>query len=177
MRTALAAEPGKDNILVVLEMTGGNDGLNTVIPYTDPLYYKNRPTIGVNKTQVVKIDDTIGLHPRLNGLRSMIAEGHLAVVQGVGYPNPDRSHFESMDVWHSADPKRQIKSGWIGRCLGNLPNKDTGFQAMQVGTGKAPLILQGGPGGVISLGNPQTFDLQLSGPETQAKVARNCWKI
>src|SRR5271156_5757908 len=98
-RTARAAEPGKDTILVILEMTGGNDGLNTVIPYADERYYKFRPTIGIKKTELRKVDDEIGLHPRLGGFSTMLQNNSLAIVQGVGYPNPDRSHFESMDVW------------------------------------------------------------------------------
>src|SRR5271154_4950334 len=91
-RTALAATPGKDNILVVLEMSGGNDGLNTVIPYADDLYHKARPTLHQTKDVVVRLNDHVGLHSGLRGLQSMWEAGQLAVVQGVGYPNPDRSH-------------------------------------------------------------------------------------
>src|SRR5438445_1697541 len=88
--TAHAAEAGKDTILVVIEMSGGNDGLNTVIPYTDDLYHKARPTLRFTKEQVIKIDDNIGLNPSLNGFRQMLKENKLAIVQGIGYPNPDR---------------------------------------------------------------------------------------
>src|SRR5271154_6829089 len=105
-RTALAATPGKDNILVVLEMTGGNDGLNTVIPYADDLYHKARPTLHQTKEVVVRLDDHVGLSTGLRGLQPMWQAGQLAVVQGVGYPNPDRSHFEAMDIWQSADAKK-----------------------------------------------------------------------
>src|SRR5713101_6511572 len=119
-RTAQAAAPGKDTILVVLEMTGGNDGLNTVIPYADDLYHKNRPTLRQTKEQVVRIDDYIGLNAGMKSFEDMLKEGSLAVVQGVGYPNPDRSHFESMDVWQSGDPKRKISTGWIARSVSDL---------------------------------------------------------
>src|SRR3954466_106757 len=114
-RTAVAAEQGKDKVLVVVELTGGNDGLNTVIPYADDLYHKARPTLRQTKEQVIRLDDHVGLNSSMRGFRSVWEAGHLAVVQGVGYPNPQRSHFDSMDIWHSADPKGQTKSGWLGR--------------------------------------------------------------
>src|SRR5260221_108147 len=101
-RTAAAAAPGKDNILVVLEMTRGNDGLNTVIPSADALYHKARPTLRQTRDVVVRLDDHLGLHSAMRGLQPLWEAGHLAVVQGVGYPNPDLSHFESMDIWQSA---------------------------------------------------------------------------
>src|SRR6202041_148798 len=85
--TALAAEQGKDNILVVIEMSGGNDGLNTVIPYADDLYHKARPTLRQSKEEVIRLDDHVGLNSSMRGFRSMWDAGHLAVVQGVGYPN------------------------------------------------------------------------------------------
>src|SRR5207237_8087442 len=86
-RTAKAAQPGQDTVLVVVEMTGGNDGLNTVIPYADDLYHKARPTLRHTKETVVRLDDHVGLHPRMTGLRPLWEQGRLAVVQGVGYPN------------------------------------------------------------------------------------------
>ena len=127
-RTAQAATPGKDNILVVLEMTGGNDGLNTVIPYADDLYHKARPTLHQTKDVVVRLDDHVGLHSGMQGLRPLWEEGQLAVVQGVGYPNPERSHFEAMDIWQSADPKKSIKTGWLGRAAAN-ESDDAGRRA------------------------------------------------
>src|ERR1700722_1754718 len=91
---------GKDgSILVVLQMAGGNDGLNMVVPHADDAYYKARPVIGVKPEQVLIIDDLIGLHPRLTGLKGLYDDGHLGIIQGVGYPNPDRSHFRSTDIW------------------------------------------------------------------------------
>ncbi len=111
--TALTA----DKILVLVEFGGGNDGLNTVVPHTDPAYQKLRPKIGIHKQDVVQIDGNLGLHPRLKPLMELYDKGHLAVVTGVGYPNPNYSHFESMDIWQLADPAHQLKerAGWVAR--------------------------------------------------------------
>lgn len=160
--TALAAEAGKENILVIIEMTGGNDGLNTVIPYADDLYHKARPTLRHTKDKVIKVDDHIGLNPSMTGFRPLLEKGHLAVVQGVGYPNSNRSHFESMDIWQSAEVGRKLSgSGWLARSVPDLQDKRGGIPAMQVGTETLPLALQGAPQGVISLNNNQPFRLHL----------------
>ncbi len=140
-RTAEAAAPGKDNILVVLEMTGGNDGLNTVIPYADDLYHKARPTLRQTKDVVIRLDDHVGLNSAMQGMRPMWEKGQLAVVQGVGYPNPERSHFEAMDIWQSADPKRVVTTGWLGRAACEMKNLSGGVPIMQVGSKKLPLAL------------------------------------
>src|SRR6266851_4382844 len=137
-RTAQAAAPGKDNILVVVEMTGGNDGLNTVIPYADDLYHKVRPTLRQTKDVVIRLDDHVGLHSGMQGLRPMWEKGHLAVVQGVGYPNPDRSHFEAMDIWQLADPKRILKKGWLARSAVEFKS-GSGVPLLHVGRTRLPL--------------------------------------
>src|SRR5439155_5091816 len=121
-RTARAApragKPGaKDTILVVVQLTGGNDGLNTVIPFTDPEYAKYRPTIKIAANDVKKVTDSIGLHPALDGLAKLLDEQALCVVQGVGYPNPSQSHFRSMDIWQAASTADKLTEGWIGRAL------------------------------------------------------------
>src|SRR5215471_9424021 len=110
-RAADKAEKGKDTVLVVIELTGGNDGLNTVAPY----------------------DDYCGLHPRMNDMKRLYDEKKLAVVQGVGYPNPDRSHFESMDIWQLADPKRAGTSGWLARTIPGMSVNDAGVPGMFIG--------------------------------------------
>src|SRR5688572_24382477 len=92
----------KGRILVLVQLEGGNDGLNTVIPHGDDAYYKARPGLGIPRPGVLRIDDYLGLHPQLTGFKELYDEGKLAIVQGVGYPHPDRSHFSSMDIWHSA---------------------------------------------------------------------------
>src|SRR5262249_47641960 len=129
--TARAAEAGKDTVLVVIELSGGNDGLNTVIPYADDNYHKARPTLRQTKEQVVKVDDVIGLNPGMRNMNQLIQKGELAVVQGVGYPNPDHSHFESMDIWQSADPRRKMRSGWIARGATDLSDKHGNVPIMQ----------------------------------------------
>src|SRR4051812_38372091 len=143
--TARAAEQDKDGtVLVILEMNGGNDGLNTVIPYADDLYHKARPTLRFTKDQVVKVDDQIGLHPAMRSFDQMLQKHQLAIVQGIGYPNPDRSHFESMDIWQSADIKRKTNTGWIGRSTNDLQDKKGNVPVVQIGASRLPLALQGG---------------------------------
>lgn len=102
-------------VLVVIQLSGGNDGLNTVIPYADDAYYRARPTLAVAAKEVLRVDDHIGLHPALKPLMQQYEQGRLSIVQGVGYPNPDRSHFRSMEIWHSAVAAEFETSGWIGR--------------------------------------------------------------
>jgi len=171
-RTAQAAAPGKDNILVVLEMTGGNDGLNTVIPYADDLYHKARPTLRQTRDVVVRLDDHVGLHSGMSGLRPLWEQGQLAVVQGVGYPNPDRSHFEAMDIWQSADTQRLVKTGWLGRSA--LAFKGgAGVPLLHVGRVRLPLALAGAPdGGAVSVNDRNSFRLDLSGDQPGQQARR-----
>ena len=112
---------GRDgNILVVLQLAGGNDGLNTVIPLANDEYRKARPTVGITESSILKIDPATGLHPSLSGLASAYQDGHLAIVQGVGYPNPNRSHFRSTEIWATAvDSDKSSTTGWIGRYFDN----------------------------------------------------------
>src|SRR5579862_8420359 len=108
-------EAHPERILVVVELTGGNDGLDTVAPYSNDAYLKARPTLGLKANQVLKLDDNFGLHPRLGGLKAIWDDGRVALVQGCGYPNPDRSHFSSMEYWHTATPYQAQTTGWVGR--------------------------------------------------------------
>ncbi|HTV74936.1 MAG TPA: DUF1501 domain-containing protein [Candidatus Acidoferrales bacterium] len=124
LRTASAqalAAPGSaadpSNVLVVVQMGGGNDGLNTVVPYSDDDYHRVRPTIAVNEQSVLVLSDRIGLNPVMPGLMELYKEGHLAIIQGVGYPNPNRSHFEATQIWETASPERPVGTGWLGRYL------------------------------------------------------------
>jgi uncharacterized protein (DUF1501 family) len=112
---------GKDGkILVVVQLSGGNDGLNTVVPYGDDAYHRARPNLGVGNNEVLKLTDYLGLHPNLKSLKGLYDDGKLAIVQGVGYPNPNRSHFRSMDIWQSAEPDNGVPSnGWLGRYFDN----------------------------------------------------------
>jgi uncharacterized protein (DUF1501 family) len=172
-RTAQAAAPGKDNILVVLEMTGGNDGLNTVIPYADDLYHKARPTLRRTKDAVIRMDDHVGLHSGMQGLRTLWEQGQLAVVQGVGYPNPERSHFEAMDIWQSADPRGTMKTGWLSRTAAEIDNHSGGVPILHIGTSRLPLALTGVPGGgAVTVGNQNSFRLELGGGKVEQQKAR-----
>jgi len=115
--SAIQTATGKDSsILVVLQLAGGNDGMNTVIPYADDAYYKARPVIGIPKNTVIPLNDYVGLNPKLVGLKGLYDQGHLSIVQGVGYPNPNRSHFRSTEIWQTAsDADVSLPDGWLGR--------------------------------------------------------------
>ncbi len=128
-------------VLVLIQLAGGNDGLNTLVPFADPAYEKARPGIGIPKGQVLKLNDSVGLHPGLSGMRELYDEGKLAIVQGVGYPNPDRSHFRSMDIWQSAQPLNETpRDGWLGRALEwQFDRQPALAEALSLGTDKLPL--------------------------------------
>ncbi|WP_433717549.1 DUF1501 domain-containing protein [Actinoplanes sp. CA-051413] len=115
LATAGDREPGR--ILVLVTLYGGNDGLNTVIPYADPAYAAARPGLAYDEGQVLALADGAGLNPGLKGLHKLYGDQRLAVVRGVGYPKPDRSHFRSMDIWQTAAPERPGTTGWLGRWL------------------------------------------------------------
>jgi uncharacterized protein (DUF1501 family) len=168
--TAAAAEKGKENILVVIELNGGNDGLNTVIPHGDDLYHKYRPTLRQTKEQVVKITDHIGIHPGLRALEPMLS--NLAIVQGVGYPNPDRSHFESMDIWQTADPRRKTPAGWLARSSSQLGDVRGGIAMMNIGDKRLPRALEGTNSGAISINNKMPYRLDLGGGTAEQQKAR-----
>lgn len=115
---AAAASQQDENILVVVEMAGGNDGLNSVVPHSDEAYLKARPKLGIKKADTLAVTDEIGLHPSMRGFADLLEQERFAVVQGVGYDNPNRSHFESMDIWHSCLRKGEPRyDGWLGRYL------------------------------------------------------------
>lgn len=104
-----------DNILVVVQMGGGNDGLNTLVPFADDAYYRARPRLAVARKDVIQLTSDLGLHPRMKRFKDLYDRGLAAIVQGVGYPNPNRSHFKSMEIWHTADTEGRLRVGWIGR--------------------------------------------------------------
>jgi uncharacterized protein (DUF1501 family) len=109
---------GGNKVLVVLQLSGGNDGLNTVIPVRNDIYYRERPGISIAKDRALLLQEESGLHPALTHLKTLYDEGNLAILQNVGYPNPDRSHFRSMDIWQSASNSNEyLNSGWLGRYL------------------------------------------------------------
>jgi len=170
--TALAAptlgQPGaKDTILVVVQLTGGNDGLNTVIPFTDPLYTKYRPNIGIAKDKVLKLNDSLGLHPAMSDLAGLFNDNALSVIQGVGYPNPSQSHFRSMDVWQAASTADNLTEGWLGKAL--KQKTFNSFHLASSGTESAPLALSGAPARVPSLTTLEDFQLKSTAANAMEK--------
>src|SRR5262245_48795009 len=130
--TARAAAPQRDGrVLVVVQLDGGNDGINTVVPFKDDGYPKYRKILRLRTDSLLKIDKEVGLHPAMRDAARLLEGGRLAIVQGVGYPNPSRSHFKSMAIWHSADvnlPRKDVVDaeskaayGWIGQALDGGP--------------------------------------------------------
>jgi uncharacterized protein (DUF1501 family) len=136
-RSALAAPADAANsnlILVVLQLSGGNDGINTVIPFADSQYSTLRPSLGFAASDVLHLSDSVGLNPNLTKLKALYDQSKVAVVQGVGYPNPNRSHFRSMDIWHSAHPDTFEHTGWLGRYISACQcAQDNALPAISVG--------------------------------------------
>lgn len=172
---AAQARSTSGRVLVLVQLSGGNDGLNTVIPHGDAEYYKARPGIGIARPNVLKIDDALGLHPQMTGFKELYDEGQLAIVQGVGYPNPDRSHFRSMDIWHSARPDADYtQDGWLGRGLDQTVEGHAGeLRALALGTNRLPLALLGAKVNVPSVSNLAGYHLELGGgPEANRTLQR-----
>lgn len=110
--------PVGNKVVVIIQLSGGNDGLNTIIPVRNDIYYKQRPRLGIEKSKALSLTDEAGLHPALTGLKELYDDGSLAILNSVGYPNPDRSHFRSMDIWHTGSAANEyLTTGWIGRYL------------------------------------------------------------
>ena len=126
----------KDPLLVVVQLTGGNDYMNTVIPYGDPLYQDNRPTVGIPHDQVLPIDDHLGFNPAMQPIKDLYDQDMVAVINGIGYPNPNRSHFRSMDIWHTCEPDKIANEGWLGRVIRDLdPNAENVLTGVNFGRG------------------------------------------
>ena len=168
--TALAAGPRKtDRVFVVIQLGGGNDGLNTVVPFADDRYHKARPKIAVPAKAVLKLDDKLGLHPEMVELHKLFKDGGLAVVTNVGYPNPNRSHFRSTDIWETAAPSDKIlKSGWLGRyfdtaCAGVVADP------LGVRIGEQPsLAFAGDKLRAATFANPKMLENPATGPAATA---------
>jgi uncharacterized protein (DUF1501 family) len=156
--SALQVATGKDSpILVILQMAGGNDGLNMVVPYGDDAYYRARPKIGLAAGNVLKVDDHIGLHPRLKTLRGFYDEGRLGVIQGVGYPNPNRSHFRSTDIWQTAtDSNKFANKGWLANYFDSCCKGEDPVVGVSIGS-ETPLSFSGSAGAGITLSRPDQF--------------------
>src|SRR5947208_5738629 len=140
-QAARAADPERDGrVLVVIQLDGGNDGINTVVPFADEGYAKHRRVLRQPTDRLFKINKEVGLHPAMGGAAKLLESGRLAIVQGVGYPNPSRSHFASMATWHTArlDPEDHGGTGWIGRGLDARDDQS----AIYVGEGSFPPALR-----------------------------------
>src|SRR5437764_4038595 len=160
----------RDTILVVVQLTGGNDGLNTVIPYADPNYARLRPTLRQARDQVRRLNDEIGLHPSMTAMADLLQDQSLCVVQGVGYPNPSQSHFRSMDIWQAASTERELSDGWIGKALRHVPAASSFHLAGN--NEPAPLALTGSPVRVPSITSLSDFQLRIeatSGADRRAQ--------
>jgi uncharacterized protein (DUF1501 family) len=147
----------KDPVLAVLQLSGGNDAMNTIIPYADPKYVDNRPFVRIPTDQVLPIDDKIGFNPAMGPLKALYDQGKVAIIQGVGYPTPSRSHFRSMDIWHTCEPDKVGDEGWLGRAVRDMdPHKENVLTGVNFGRGlPRALAAPGVP--VASVGDLETY--------------------
>lgn len=167
------AQVAQSRTLIVVQMAGGNDGLNTIVPYTDSAYYQARPTLAVKAADVLPLDGRVGMHPSLQALQPLWGQGKLAVVEGVGYPNPNLSHFAAMDIWQTLDLSGQGSQGWLGKYVAGLVDKDGHpFQSLAIGA-SLPTALQALNADVPVVGDPKQYALQAdAGQPKSAAEAR-----
>jgi uncharacterized protein (DUF1501 family) len=170
-QTPLPGLPGSENrCLVLLNLQGGNDGLNCVVPHGDADYYRVRPSLAIPQSQVLAIDAQLGFNPNMTSLKSMYDKGSVAVVQGVGYPNPDHSHFRSTEIWQTAAPDRYEHTGWIGRYL-----DDAGLPETNLFNGIAlspvlPEVMVGTKVDVPAIASEAAYGLRIDRNATQAQA-------
>ena len=159
---AAAEQSESERILVVIELQGGNDGLNTVIPVGDETYRKLRPKLAIAKSDSLEISDGLAFHSSLRGFADLLEAGRLAIIQGVGYPDPNRSHFESMDIWHTCQRKDENRTdGWLGRLLEHTADTGGGDPtALHLGHDKQPFALMSREVRVPSIRSLEQFRLQ-----------------
>ena len=160
----------KDPVLVVLQLTGGNDYMNTVVPYGDPLYYDHRPTVNVPPERVLPLDDKVGFNPVLAPVKELYDRGDVAVVHGVGYANPNRSHFRSMDIWHTCEPDKIGTEGWLGKVIRDLdPHGENVLTGVNFGRGlPRAMALPGVP--VASVAVLENYGLLTAIPQEEARA-------
>lgn len=153
--------PAGEQVLVVLTLYGGNDGLNTLVPYSDPAYHSARPDLAYSPDEVQKLDGQFGLNPAMAGFAKLWQNKQLAIVRGVGYPEPDHSHFRSMDIWQTAAPQAPVNTGWIGRWLD--ATGDDPLRAVNIGAVLPPLALGAkASAAALPLGKHRTAPKDLS---------------
>jgi uncharacterized protein (DUF1501 family) len=160
----------KDPVIVVLQLTGGNDYFNTLIPYNDPLYYDNRPVVKYQREEIIKIDDTYGLMPSMGGIKELYDQGNVAIVNGVGYQDSPRSHFRSMDIWHTCEPDKVGTEGWVGRVAREMdPKKENVLTAINFGHGlPRALAVPGVP--VAAIADLSTYGLLTGISDTSQRA-------
>ena len=161
----------KDPVLVVVQLSGGNDFMNTVVPYTAGIYYDSRPVVGLKEDEVLPIHDTLAWNPNCAPLQSMYEAGEIAVVQGIGYPNSNRSHFRAMDIWHTCEPVEIGTEGWAGRVIRELdPGGHNVLTGVSVGKGlPRAMAVPGVP--VTSFDNLDTYGLLTGIDDAQRRTA------
>jgi uncharacterized protein (DUF1501 family) len=172
---ALAGEEAAGRVLVVVELTGGNDGLATIAPIEDPAYYRARTTTAIRKDEAIRVSDLLGLHPNLSAMRPVLDAGRHAVVLQAGYPNPNRSHFESMDIWHTGRlDGRRGGQGWLGRAVDAcLEHSEAGPEASVAVGGQVPFALEGEVHKAIAFENPAAYRWTGAGAPPAAFEAAN----
>lgn len=169
----LGQNQSTDKTLVIIQLSGGNDGLNTVVPYRNDIYYKARPNIAIPSEKVLKLNDEVGLNPAMESLRGLYDNGLVNIINNVGYPNPDRSHFRSMDIWQTASESTEyLNTGWIGRyldakCIGNC----VPYQALEIDD-TLSLSMKGAKVKALSVQDPEKLYKQVSANFIN-KVAQN----
>ena len=161
---------GKPPVLVVLQLTGGNDFMNTLVPYSNPVYYDARPTVVIPQDEVLPINDQLGFNPNLAPLKEMYDAGKVAIVQGIGYENSSRSHFRAMDIWHTCEPVKVGIEGWLGRTIREIdPDKENVLTAVNIGRGlPRALVAPGVP--VTSVGDLDNVGLMTSIEEQERRT-------
>lgn len=162
---ALLTNGFKGKKLVVIQLSGGNDSLNTMIPYRDDLYFKNRPSISLSTKDILKVTDNMGFHPALAALRTVYDKGNMAILNSVGYPNPNRSHFRSMDIWQTASASDQyLQTGWLGRYLdANNVDYTENYHALEI-DGQLSLALKGQTQNGFAMTNPKQLNKTANVP-------------
>ncbi|MCH7626714.1 MAG: DUF1501 domain-containing protein [Chloroflexi bacterium] len=171
-------ENGKDPVLVVLQMSGGNDFMHTLIPYTSSTYHDNRKLVRIEQDDVLPINDELGFNPNFAPMKEMYDEGMVGVVQGIGYPNSNRSHFRGMDIWHTCEPDEVVIEGWMGKAIRELdPKGDDELTGINFGVGlPRAMAVPGVP--VTSVNDLDTYGLLtgISSEDDQRNLALQIFK-
>ncbi|MBI4445981.1 MAG: DUF1501 domain-containing protein [Acidobacteria bacterium] len=168
---ALQSASSSSRVLIVVELAGGCDGLNTVIPHGNLSYYAARPTIAIPSADVLKLNEVIGLHPSLQGVSELYAEGKVGIIQGVGYPNPNRSHFRSRDIWHTAEPDVIETEGWLAKYF-DAQQASVTLKGINIG-GTVPRAMTSQKGSSPAITSIDTYRLQTDSKYPQDRTAKD----